>query len=186
MNRYNCVFSFLLLIMISFFSCQKNNYAIYEELVEEGNNIVKSFNKNDIKVFAETSKNNYEIINNIENWDREYLSILNVFTTDKEKIIKIIIETESEDYTCISSFYYDEKGVLKVLIEEASYFNITCTEGLLNKMTSFYYDNKNVVYKKIEYTDEKNQSIEDTLNCVDNYTCSIKKYYDYKDIPISE
>jgi hypothetical protein len=157
----------------------------YDDLVRRSDDIIESYNIKSVKLFAETSENKYEIIKDLDNWDKAYLSILNVYENMDEKVVRKIIESESEDYSCINTFYYDKNDNLKVLIVEISYFNSICIEGVLNKNTRMYFDGKKEIYKKIIYENENGESVKNTEKCIDNYNCDITILYNFNDTPRS-
>jgi len=183
-NRIISYSAFFITILMLSTSCHQVNFADYEDLVKRSDNAIKSYDEKSIKVFVETSSNEYELIKDLSKWDKEYLSTLNVYENGSEKIVKKIIESDSEDYNCIATFYFYEKGNLMVLIVEASYFNGVCVEGILNKTTRIYFDGEKELYKEIAYKDENGESIEDTEKCVDNFNCDFENYYHFKNIPL--
>lgn len=185
MNKLNSVFvySIVLIIMIVFFSCQNQNNYSYENLIKEGDSIVKTIDKNKIKIYAEISNNKYEQITDIDNWDKDYLSIINLYEGKNAKVYKVIFESESGDYSYTNDSYYDKNNNLKVLISYCSYFNSICEKGILTKKTIYYYTNKNVISKSTMFFNDKNIQIKDPTDCIDNYSCSVNPIFNYTNIP---
>lgn len=176
----NSLINFLALSTTSLliiFSCNGQDIEEYPNIIKKGDELANTQNIEDVKFYAETTKSGLKKIKDVNNFEDDYLKFYNVFENKNILLIKVILNSESGDYTCQTDYYY-KKGELRVLINYCTFFNSLCEE-VLTKKTIHFYKKRKLIQEKKQFFNENENEIFDISNCILNYSCSIEPIYDY-------
>lgn len=177
-----------IMLLILFVGCNSQNkqkenidWHVYENI---GDSILNTITTNDVKLFAEVEKGIYKQVFDIDKWNEEYISFINVIDAAEVKIYIEVPYCESGDWKNEYIYIFDELGKLKLLIRKSSFFNSVCTDGVLTEKEIFAIESDELKKKKHEFFDENNNAINDTTNCIFNYRFEYPVYLNYYELPV--
>ncbi len=184
-HNYTLLFlPFLLIFIIACSSVNKEINADWESFKRIGDSTLLNTPTKFIETYAEVDSGIYLKVKDLNAWKQDYLSLINIIENNE---IIVYVEnpySESGDYNNLYIHYFDKQGKLIVFIRESSFFNSSCSKGVVTEKTTYVLEADSLTKKLYEIYDENELPIEDTTNCIFNYRFSYDIYKDYFSTPI--